>query len=484
MSRVANSLLLLRARAVEAVRWFRQHAFVLLVLAPLILVPCGWILIRWAPLVATELHRWLELDTATPAALAWILALFVTVPPLRTALDELYPPRRTMLDALPVAVSSRLVTAIITTWVRQLPLLVALVVALVVLGFERPELAIAHLAMIISLSTAVALALATLLVRLRWLDGRALVPAAVWLGAALVAQRPPWLDAVLAPWRASAVQIDGLVRAIADQMGSPARLAAPDMGVVLTIVIALGLATIIYLRDYERGRELVETILSKRARRSTVRLRQTEPTPHPVRVGVARDMRLVIRLFSPAVVVTSGLTFFWLLAAVLAPLVTPIAWHERATFAAGTMAVLSSVALVPVLVQHQLPRLWAETVSGIEPSTVWRTKLWSARLLAVPATLLVILLIATRGTASALPNALLFAAMAWCLASLVGGAAYEIPERPLIGFLFSAMVGTALAGLLIIVPDLWLMWLIGFLVVIATFTDRANGRIQLLQTQR
>jgi hypothetical protein len=191
------------------------------------------------------------------------------------------------------------------------------------------------------------------------------------------------------------------------------------------------------------------------ARRASGGARQVE-------AQLARDLQLTLRGFSSAVHVAAGvaaLTIF-LLAALLTKGRLPAGEAEgfwSATFLPRVLAVkfacviaaVSLASVLPVLVAHQQPHFWLERSTGVRGMDAWRAKLYFARVTTLPAPLAAwVVGVASGGVpvVYALPLLAECVWLWWLVSTLVGGLAFEMPERPGLALILMACVGLAVGG--------------------------------------
>ncbi len=301
---------------------------------------------------------------------------------------------------------------------------------------------------------------------------------------------------MLLPWRAVAVQLRAV---LGEALAVPATVADGGLAeLAATVVAAYLVAGWLFLRyrrrDLERAAAVGWRSRSARRARALPRLAAgfrrlpIARRESSVATQVGRDLLLVGRRFSPAVVLAAGLALVIEAAVflVLPGLGFGDPWTRRFAVLGSVAAEVCLVALVPLLLKHQLPRLWLEKTSGVPPEEVWRAKLWLARLLAAPAVVLggALLWTLPGASGSGLGAALLqLLAAAWIVASMVGFAAFEIAAQPVLGLLFSSLVGMALAALFVVVPEVWWMWAALYLYLAGKLAARASGRVRFTEVE-
>lgn len=509
-------------------RSWRRNAFVLLAVLPLVLGTLTAIIDRFLPFAESSLRALLVGDSDVAVRAGLVLALLMTGIGLGASAELLFPRRgrALMLDLMPVGVGARFADAWLARVLGLLPLLAGLlVVALLVARPEGMPPASTLLAWAWRL-TCVGIALAGLelvavliLVRVRgWrplviVGLGALLLAAAILPASAASQRGDLAGAVrlgarvvLAPWAPPAAQIGAvLTDAVAVGAGSSqagaeqtsmaaAAAAAPLLPVtavgMLYALIGAGLA----LRWLRREREsaLAQArggprrggrLLDRLAARRIPALRA--PAPRALWV---RDLLLVLRRFSPAVDVAAIVAAAALcLATVTLHLQIATFWRSRFALLTISLAVLALAALVPFVLRHQLPRAWLERTSGVEPTAIWRAKLWLARALGLPAAVVGAGLLLTLGPGDLAARGLDAATAllaAWMITTIIGLACFEIAERPVVGLVFGGLVAGALVALLILYRNLAPAWIAGYFLLANTISDRATRRVRFTEVAR
>ncbi len=486
---VRSSLLILRARLRAFRRGVGAHAFEIFVLGPVIAGGALWVLGRQLAHLRAPIAAHLDAGAfGSPGAPSLALALALIAVAVPATFRELFDHRRAdgTLDALPIPAGARLHAALAVELARALPAGAVLLLAAGALAGGLPAAPAALAAWASRIAAAVlTLALARFAAVL-WLAHwrRAWLPVAGVAALGLWAPHPA-LRLALLPCLAPAAQLEtvGL-----DAVGAAPAASAPWAGVGPTAATALALyllARFAYLAWHRR--DLESAARPARDRRWPRRLALPRRlAADPVAVQVVRDLRLVRRRFSPAVVtsVALALVLHGVALTLLADSGLPSPWRLRLAVVALTLAVLAVVALVPFLLKHELPRFWIEKSTGVPYERIWQAKLWTAALLALaPFALGAVILAAAPGLA---PGArwtavLQLAAAASVVTSIVAPAVFEIAARPLLGLLFGSLVGLALAALFIFYPQAWWLWAVGTLWVAGQIAGRATRRVRLTE---
>jgi hypothetical protein len=193
-----------------------------------------------------------------------------------------------------------------------------------------------------------------------------------------------------------------------------------------------------------------------------------------VAVQLARDLQLTLRAFSSAVYVS--LFVFVLMGAVLFTVLTtawlpsiamPSSWLDAtwlpSVIAVKIACVLASTSmsiLVAVIVAFELPHFWLERATGTSGKGMWQCKLWYARLVSLPAPLVMLVIGIVSGAVPlfyALPLLLECIWLWWLVSTLIGALAFEIPDRPELAIVLMISFGATI-GLLVSI-----FWPIGIL---------------------
>ncbi len=490
---------LLGFRSLEAGRALRQNAFALFVLGPLILGGALLIASRYLDLVRTPLRTYAALlpELGSPGPLGLAVALALIVIHLPGFLDELFH-RQSALDALPVGEGTRFAVAVMASWGRLWTSAAVLLLALAVLGDTTAPrsllgwgFGLAAALLPLALGGIVAASL-----RVRFLalgaafgaTGRGLLAALLWLLLILAVAVPrlaPWL---LLPLWPSAALLEALLGSAL--LGTPL---LPGLAVLVegsTATLALGLAAgflaVRYRRrDLERAARLARR---PRAGRLAARLLERRRV---AAVLLGRDLLLVARRFSPAVDLTAALAGLGLamIVLVLPGFDLPLTALLRLGVLATVASTLALLTLVPLLVEHQLPRFWSERTSATAPEDVSLAKLWLARCLALPPAILGAVALALLPGALDPPGALAMALVQlvvaeWIVASVVGHTVFEIAEQPLLGIVFGSLSGLAIAALFVLYPRGWWLWLAFYLVLASKLAERAAERVKMTEARR
>lgn len=204
---------------------------------------------------------------------------------------------------------------------------------------------------------------------------------------------------------------------------------------------------------------------------------------------VRRDLRLVLRRFSPAVplVWTASLILVAVALLVLLDGGLPVAWRQRLAVLATALATLLPVMLLPFLLKFQLPRFWMEKSSGADDDTVWRSKMRAASLLTIPGFLVGALLLLALLPLPMVERWMAVGQLAlatWMATSLIAVALFEIASQPILGLVFGSMIALAMACLVIFYPKAWWLWLAFHAYLLGQVAGRAGRRVHLTDIER
>lgn len=475
--------LIIGAGVRERWRWARQHLYAILILSPLVVGMTYATVAR----VASYAEEDLRLSLAVALMLAALAQAVLVGLSLSRASAEVYHLRtpETFLDALPVAHSTHLHAALAGRIARTLAAGVVVLVARSLLSGDGG-------AFDVSLVPALALwviltASAETLAALQWIHWghtrerrqlfaavAVLLPTVVLAGALLIRIVAPALAAEL----------------------SNARL-LPSVFVWCAGLYAL----MRYLHASWRASDIeYAKRLQAGSRRSLFRTAVVKRFGSPsVAAQIARDLQLTLRAFSSAVYVALIIASLWvaLLVVSLTTGLIPLnltlppaegggGWLDATLLAPVVCAkaicvftVMSLSAILPVLVAYQLPHLWLERATGATGGDMWQAKLWYARLVALPAPLVVWALSVACGAVPVfyvLPLLLECLWLWWLMSSLIGGLAFELPEQPGLSLILMIFAGLS-AGLL----TAWL-WPLGLLagMAISQMSERGPHCARLL----
>ncbi|MCP4657715.1 MAG: hypothetical protein GY856_20095 [bacterium] len=493
-----RTLLILRYRLRSHRRRLRANAFPVFFLGPVILGGLLWIGERYLDLVRGPLGSYLASGHGEiPGAVGLAAALVVTVSLMPSTLREVFAQRTATayLDALPLGEGVRFHVALGVCTARNAPAWGLLLLAAVALTEEVSSAAVLWaLRLLAALFTLAILQMlvAQIRVRLRLLSSWSVL--AVGLALAVAAGSGiPALRLLVLPWWAAAAQIETV---LGQALAVPQRASAPaePWFLAATVAVLYLLSGWLHLRWHRRDLEVAWVVMRSPARRWHAlfeRLadgRLGSKRAGPLTAQLVRDVLLVVRRFSPAVhlAVVSALATELLVLLVLPAVAPDPLWLRRFALAGCVVAILSMVALVPLVLKHELPRFWIEKSSGVELAQIARTKLWLARLLALPtwvAGTAVLVALPSGSTAEVGISILQLAASAWIVASTIGLAAFEIAAQPLLGLAFSSLIALALAALMIFYPQGWWLWAIFYVVVAGKLSERTTRRVRFTEVE-
>ena len=469
---VKNSLLLIGASLRSLLRWARQHIYAWLILAPVVLGITYFTVVR----LAENLPEWQPSPQFT-IALATLFNLGMFGLSLSRASAELYHLRRpeSYFEALPISAATHLQSALTTRAGRTCAVAAAALIARATFGESESMRAPDLLPLLCFIGVT---SLSETLAALNWIhwghtrNPRAAIAALVVLlfngalaGLLLtVVLRPSsvssrfelWLFAICAVWILS---LYCLVHLLNDRWRSS---------------------------DIEYARRL------QSAMRSTIAIeRALERRLRPVVAAqLARDVRLTLRAFSSAVYVVfaiavlctvaliAALTTDWLPPAVLEPAWLDATWLPQviAIKIACVLAVVTLAALLPVLIAYELPHMWLERAAGTTGLDLLRAKIWYARLVTMPAPLIIWCAGTLTGGAPfyyALPLLAECLWLWWLVSSLMGALSFEMPTRPDLAIMVIGTLGLALG---LVAAALWPVGLILYPLAIHSLADRGRQR--------
>ncbi len=516
-----TTLFILRYRLRAFLRGVHAHGFEIFFLGPIIVGGALWVTDRnlghlrepLTTLFETQLEAQLEAQLAGQSLIGTQMLNFVTLVGvllwialgMPATLRELYGQRRVggVLDTLPISERVRFHASLAVELTHTLPTFLVLLVALGALGGELvPSATVMGERVWRLLAALPALALARMVAALvmahwrhparrageriaqigRWLAGTA------GLGLALAAPYPA-LRLLLLPLLAPATQLEITAFAASGVAGRAFGGWAELWTLALATVGLYGTARFLYLawhrRDLEVAQRLTEIRKNRRLRNLGHRLAGSA-TARPLTAQINRDAKLILRRFSPAVLTSTGLalTLQGVVLTILFNAEMPALWRQRLAVTGITLSVLAIVALLPFLLKFQLPRFWIEKSTGVDLEQVWKTKLWTAALLALlPWATGTLLLIAAPDLepAARLTAFLQLAATSWIIASIIGLAVFEIAAQPILGLVFGSLVSLAIAALFIFYPQASWLWIPLYGYVASQIAGRATRRVRLLE---
>jgi len=469
---VTKSLLLIRATARAGRRWAKEHVYSWLILGPVVVGISYWTAWR----LAGNLPEW-EPSPSLTIAIAALFEIGLIALSLSRTSAEIFHPRRpeSYFDALPISVSTHLHAALSTRITKTLFIAIATAIARSTFGKAEsfgmldPMLLFFYVA-ITSLSQ--------ILAALNWIH---------W-------GHKRNLRAVSGTVLALAVSsaLAGFVLALFFERAYFARAFKQWLIVSCIVWIALlyALANRLHQRwrrsDLEYARRLQTPNRSTDFITRAIRRR----LPRIVAAQLARDVRLTLRAFSSAVYVVVAVAAMWTLAMAVAlatdflPAIPPSSRWLDATWLPQVMAVkitcvlavISMGSLLPVLIAYELPHFWLERAAGTTGLDIWQAKLWYARLITVPAPLVIWFGGAITGKLPAFYVLPLLAEclwLWWLISSLMGALSFEIPTRPELAIIVTGSLGFAM-GLL--ASLLWPIGLIAYPQMMHSLTDRGRHR--------
>lgn len=444
--------IILAAQARVAWRWARTHLYALIILTPLVVGMTYFSLTRWI-----ESAPDVRLTSTSGSFAAFLAAFCLVITSLSRAAREIYHLRQpeSLFDQLPVELRTLLHAILARRFARA-----SLVGAAVLV--TRPLVDAGQLSGATTFAALVALVALTALVQvfaaLNWIHWSHMRAAFTALGGAAASLISVALNALLL---------------VVIFKNSLLPVGSDRWIFIIAIVWALALYLLVklcYLRWRAADLEHAQRLQVRRRRRSIFgALAAVRFFSASVRAQLTRDLRLTFGIFSSAVFVAGGLAALWaaMLAIILASDTLPSAapatdWFETTwqppllAVKIGSVGIAASlIALLPVLVAHQIPRLWLERAIGTPGAELWEAKLWYTRMISLPAPTLAWLAGVLLGQVPAYYALFLLAECLWVwwiISTLVGSLAYEMPDQPGLALVVMLTLGV---GVGIFVAVLW-----------------------------
>jgi hypothetical protein len=436
-------LLLIAASTRSLRRWARQHIYAWLVLAPVVLGITYFTVVR----IAENLPDW---QPSFPLALAlgtvFTLGLFGLS--LSRTSAELYHPRRpeSYFDVLPVSATTQLHLAL-TIRIARTSLVACGALLVRAAHYGTDVINLPDLLLLFGFITLASLS--EILAALNWIHwGHHRDVRAACAGLFVVI-----FNAVLA----------GLLLTMAlHPAGLPAGIEFwPAVASMISAAVSYSLVQLLNTRWRGADLEYARRLQSAARPPLEVELAFERRLTPVVAAQLARDVLLTIRAFSTAVYVVfaiAGLLTVALIAALTTDLLPPILKQPPfldTTWLPGVMAiklacvlaVVTLGALVPVLIAYELPHMWIERAAGITGLDLLRSKIWYARLLTLPAPLIIWLAGTVTGSTPMYYVVPLLAEclwLWWLLSSIMGVLSFEMPTRPDLAIIVTSTLGLAL----------------------------------------
>lgn len=486
-----QTILILRYRLRSHRRWLRANVFPVFFLGPVIVGGLLWIGERYLDLVRAPLGSYLASGDGTmPGAVGLATALVVTGTLVPSTLRELFAQRTAIayLDCLPLPEEARFHVALGASVARNVPAWALLLLAAVALTEEVSVAVVGWtlrlLAALVTLAMLQVL-VAQIRVRLRLLSSWIVLGVGLILAVAAGGGIPA-MRFLLLPWWAAAAQIEIVLM---EALGLPQRTlaAAEPWFLAATAAVLYLLSGWLFRRWRRRDLEVAEVVMRSPAHRwHALFERLASARTDPMTAQLVRDLLLVVRRFSPAVHLTVALALAaeFLVLLVLPEVAPDPLWLRRYALSGCVVAILCLVALVPLVLKHELSRFWIEKSSGVAFDEIARTKRWLACLLALPpwiAGTAVLVVLPGDSTAAVGISILQLTASAWIVASTIGLAAFEIAAQPVLGLAFSSLIALALAALMIFYPQGWWLWAIFYAVVAGKLQERSARRVRMTE---
>lgn len=448
---IQKTSLLLGATVRDSLRWAREHIYALVVLTPLVL---GMSYLTLAQAASYDL-KLAEPPLSVQLILAAAFVLGTMAVSLSLASRELYHLRRpsAFTEALPLSRALHLHFALFIRAGHTLMLGLALLLVHRVLG--RESVTIASLAALLIFCALAAVAEVYAAVNwIHWAHERGKPGAVKALAVLVISSMMSSLLLVIFFNERAAVRLAGLLGLPDPVWTSAGACAACGLLALIIYLLARSSHEAWRARDIDYAQRLEHRSWPELKLAGLVGNR----LPRAVRALLARDLSLSLRIFSSAVYVAAAVSI--LITLLLATLLisgslpsveetlgglSDFGWLSATWFPSSlaiktaTLLVVSCLAsIVPVLVSHQIPHAWLERAVGATANDLWLAKLWYARLLTLPAVLVVYVtgVLAALAGGTALPLSYLPPLLAECLwlwwlaSSVIGGLAFEMPDRP------------------------------------------------------
>lgn len=467
-----NSLLLIGASARSLLRWARQHVYAWLILSPVVLGISYFTVVR----LAENLPDW-QPSIPLMLMLATVFNLSLVGSSLSRASAEIYHPRRpeSYFDALPVSVAAHLHAALATRVARTGVVAAAALLARAAFG-EMGLLRAADLPPLFCFIAVISLSEA--LGALNWIhwghtrNSRAAIAA---------------LLALLVNGSVGGFLLTIVLRPSSFSSRLELRLSA---ACIVWILIVYSFVYLLNTRwrssDLEYARRL------ESATRTTFRIERAleRRLPPVVAAQLARDVRLTLRAFSSAVYVVFAIAALCCVA-LLAALTTgwlPGVLHDTAWLdstwlpqaiaikIACVLAVVSLTSLLPILIAYELPHMWLERAAGTTGLDLLRAKIWYARILTMPAPMIIWCAGTVTGSVPvfyALPLLAECLWLWWLVSSLMGALSFEMPTRPDLAIIVNGTLGLALG---LVAAILWPVGLIVYPQAMHSLAARGRQR--------
>lgn len=478
MSRVTKFLLLFGATARNAVRWARQHVYVLLVMTPLV----SGITLWSAGRLAENAPAW-PVSFRFSFALALLVEICLILYGMSRAVAEIYHVRRpeSLFDALPVGAKTHLHVALVNRIMRVslVGAIVATLSRIILTLTPRVNLQLFALLALFVLLTALAQMLAALLwIRLTGAEERrarfavfvvatiAILPGATLAAASVLMWLAPFVLNVptneFSWWLVSVASLCAIALYVCIRLAHE-RWRAGDIERAARLELSG--------RDVSLRFRFVERFFKRRTA-----------------AQLARDLRLTLRSFSSIVYPVAGLAALWIVALVAAlttiSLPSPsigdlpewLGWLPSlvAVKFACVLSCVTLLTLVPAIINYELPRFGLERATATRGEDVWEAKLWYARMITFPVPLAAWTAGVSTGSVALVHAPALLAECLWIwwmTSTLAGVLAFEIPDR--LGLAVVLITTFTLgAGLFIA-----LFWPFGLIVLVFGVPQlRARGR--------
>ena len=424
-----KTVLLIGASFRSLLRWAREHIYSWLVLAPVVLGITYFTAVR----VAENLPGFQPSSTVIVTLLT-VFNLGLIGFSLSRASAELYHHRRpeSYFDSLPLSPATHLHAALAVRTTRTvLVALAALIIRTAFLGID--SLRLINLPALLCFLALVSLS--ELFAALNWIHwGHTRNPATASFAAVLTLVNAVQGAAMLiVAINASNVPPTMKLRMIALSLG--------------LIFFTYSLVLLLNAKWRHSDIEYARRLQLKARSPISLELALERKLSRMVAAQLGRDLRLTLRAFSSAVYVVYAVAALIILA-LIAALTTDLLPSEMLPTAfldttwlpqvmaikvACVLVVVTLAALLPVLIAFELPHMWLERAVGTTGIDLLNSKIWYARLITMPAPVLIWMIGLLFG-ASPLQYSLPLLAeclwLWWLLSTFSGLLSFEMPTRP------------------------------------------------------
>lgn len=469
---MTKSLLLILSSARAGLRWAKEHVYSWLILGPVVVGISYFTAWR----LAGNLPEWDSSPSLTLAIAALFELGLIALSLSRTSV-EIFHLRRpeSYFDALPILVSSHLHIALATRTLKTLVIATAAAIARSTFGDAGP---FRTLDLVLAFCFVAITSLSQVVAALNWIHwGHKRNPRAAIAAALIIAISAGLAGFVLAMFFERKYFTTTSERWLIG-------------GCLVWIVLLYAISNRLHQRWRSSDLEYANRLRTPNRSTDFITGAIRRRLPRIVAAQLARDLQLTLRAFSSAVYVVVAVAAIGALAMAVAlatdflpDVPSSSRWLDAtwlpqviAVKLACVLSVVSLGSLLPVLIAYELPHFWLERAAGTTGLDIWRAKLWYARLITIPAPLLIWFAGAITGKLPAFYILPLLAEclwLWWLVSSLIGALSFEMPTRPELAIIVIGSLGFAM-GLL--ASLLWPVGLIAYPQVMHSLTDRGRHR--------